>query len=266
MKTALIDGDSIIYILAWTNKDIFEELALRAAVDEMVKGILLSTESTKYIGALGHKEHKSFRYDLAKYKPYKATRGEKPEHVILMEPIIIDQLVNQWGFITVPHLEADDIVSIAAEANRRSDSFPSVICSPDKDLKQISGEHFDYKKGEFATVDVNQAQYLFALQMLMGDTTDNVAGLPGIGPKKAEAALLEADNVNKFYIQVAREMYHKYFGYYYGNIIFEENLKVLGLLTPASNWYPDIQKITDTIMSAVKQRPGLSYNTIFNQS
>lgn len=225
MRTALIDGDSILYILAWLHKDNNDEPLLIEAVDQFVRSILLATNSQQYIGALGHPYVKCFRYERAKYKPYKATRREKDEHMIRLEPIIQARLRNHWGFISYPSYEADDIVSLA------SDLYDDVvICSPDKDLRQIPGVHYDYKKCEFAEIAPNQADYLFNYQMLVGDVTDNVAGLPGIGPKKAEEALNKTDLTVSFYEQTVREMYAKYFGNYYGNVIFEENKSVLSLL------------------------------------
>lgn len=245
MRTALIDGDSILYILAWTHKDTDDEPLLTEAVDQFVRSILLATNSQQYIGALGHPTVKCFRYEAAKYKPYKANRKEKDEHMVRLEPIIQARLRGHWGFISYPGLEADDIVSLAAEM------YPDVvICSPDKDLRQIPGTHYDYKKSEFAEIAPNQADYLFNYQMLVGDVTDNVAGLPGIGPKKAEEALNKTDLTVSFYEQTVREMYSKYFGNYYGNVIFEENKKVLGLLNKEGFPHPEYLEVEYIIQNA----------------
>lgn len=235
MKTALIDGDSIIYILAWTHKEFYPDspgevdytAVIQDAVDQFVIGILAAANTSKYLGALGDQTQKSFRYEWAKYKPYKGTRKPKDEWVIRWEQIIRERLITEWKFCTVPGLEADDIVGLM-----HGHYFPEcIVCSPDKDLRQLPGSHFDYKKTEFLEITELEADYNFAYQMLVGDDTDNVAGLPGIGEKKAKDILSTVDLSQEFYIQKVRSLYRKYFGEHYGVIIFEENLAVLGLIT-----------------------------------
>jgi 5'-3' exonuclease len=65
----------------------------------------------------------------------------------------------------------------------------SVIVSIDKDLLQIPGSHYNFVKSEFTEVSEEEGMFSFYIQLLMGDSTDNVSGCPGIGPKKAEKAL-----------------------------------------------------------------------------
>lgn len=234
MKIALIDGDAIIYILAWQFKDqeahgdSYDQML--GAVDQIVIGILQACSTGSYIGALGHPEQPCFRYSLAKYKPYKGTRKEKDDYVKMWEPIVRQRLLDEWKFISIAGLEADDIVAIAADECINSKE-EYVICSPDKDLWQIPGYHYDYRKLDFADINLEQAEYFFAYQLLVGDTTDNIAGLPGVGDKKAKEKLAEVDLSSEFYEQHVRNMYTKYFGDHYGNVIFEENKIVLGLVT-----------------------------------
>jgi hypothetical protein len=213
MSVALIDGDSIIYILAWTNKECEDEDLIKGQVDQLVLGVLHTVNKDSYVGALGNSETRCFRYNVAKYKPYKGTRAEKQEWVIKWEKVIRDRLFEEWKFISVPGLEADDIVSIAAH---HYDDY--IICSPDKDLTQIPGPHFDYKKQEFSDITPEQAEYFFYYQMLVGDQTDNIAGIPGLGPKKAPLKLQGED----FLDHAVRKAYQEYFGDYYGNVIFED--------------------------------------------
>jgi hypothetical protein len=256
MKVALIDGDAIIYILAWQFKDQvphgdgYDNMLM--TVDQFITGIQSATECNHYLGALGHQEVPCFRYEIAKYKPYKATRRDKDEWVLLWEPVIRQRLADVWKFITYPKLEADDIISIAAEWYKTTGSN-FVVCSPDKDLRQIAGRHFDYKKTEFHEISPLQAQYNFAYQMLVGDDSDNVAGLPGIGEKKATAALDEVDTTVEFYEQRVRNMYNKYFGNYYGNVIFEENKSVLGLVKTTHPQY--VKSMAEGLVSMEQYKP-----------
>lgn len=268
-KLALIDGDSIIYILAWQFKDREADetttLEVMGAVDQFVLGILTAVDANRYIGALGHSTFRSFRYEIALYKPYKGTRRPKDEWVIRWEECIRMRLITEWYFLTLPFMEADDIISIAAHLV--TDCVP-VVCSPDKDLWQIPGAHFDYKKGDFADVTKQQADYFFAYQMLIGDDSDNVAGLPGFGPKKAKEKLDVVDLSMEFYEKVVLDLYQKYFGDYYGKIIFDENKAVLGLLKEGHAHYnkmlynveddPELQ-----IFDHIKDAPNSRSNLVF---
>lgn len=236
MHTALIDGDSILYIIAWLYKEETNDDVIREVTDQFIRGIMTATEAVQYIGALGHPVAKSYRYGLAKYKPYKGTRKEKDEFFVRLEPIIRQRLEERWKFLSLEYLEADDIVGLATDICDEM-GVSRVICSPDKDLRQIPGQHYDYRKSEFAQMGPQQSDYFFHYLMLVGDESDNVAGLPGMGPKKAEAALMATDLTVSFYEQTVRELYNKYFGNYYGNVIFEENKAVLGLLRKNTNTF-----------------------------
>lgn len=265
MKIALIDGDSIIYILAWQFKDRdADEQAVQemmSAVDQFVMGIFTAVDAKQYLGALGHVTFRSFRYEIALYKPYKGTRREKDEWVVRWEECIRLRLITEWHFVTVPFMEADDIISLAAHTT----TCIPIICSPDKDLWQIPGSHFDYKKGEFADVTKHQADYFFAYQMLVGDDSDNVAGLPGFGPKKAKEKLDAVDTSMDFYEKVVLNLYQKYFGDYYGNIIFEENKSVLGLLKEGHAYYNTTDWDIDpqSIFKHIKDVPNAGVTSVF---
>lgn len=241
--TALIDADSIIYILAWQfrlseeSPEYAANEVMEGAVDEFVKGILLACQADRYVGAIQAIESgKCFRYERAKYKPYKANRGEKQEQVKYWEKCIKHRLLEHWGFISCINIEADDIISLAAEKLLAMEE-QFVVCSPDKDLKQIAGRHFDYKKTEFLDVNDRQADRNFWYQMLVGDGTDGIAGLPGCGPVNAKKYLDATEGTEMFYEQVVKSQYLKYFGNHYGVIIFEENFDLLSLVTTKHRFY-----------------------------
>lgn len=270
MTTALIDGDSIYYILAWQFRDRMERLLtgeispdeanreMCGAVDQFVIGILQACGATHYLGAIGDKE-KCFRYNVAKFKPYKGGRKPPEPWLQLWKPVIEARLREEWGFISVPGLEADDIIAMAWEQFKitehhdyvgndpvptykvRIETNHTIICTPDKDLRQLPGRFFDYKKLDFADVDQDQADYNFAFQMIAGDSTDGVAGIPGAGEKKAKDKLKEAKEAGQFYDQVVHSMYFKHFGDHYGRIIYNENAAVLGLVTSKHPYYDEYE-------------------------
>jgi len=172
---ALIDADSLIYYEM--GKPTLEE-ALQG-IDSRINQMLEMTQATQYAGFLT--AGKCFRYAAAKTKPYKGNRkyGDKP----IIFPAIKEYLRQHWGCTSVPELEADDLVSIYANEN-------TVICSPDKDvLYQNPGKHYNYGKAEFVEVDKTQALTFLWKQMLMGDSTDGIQGIPKVGPKTADTWL-----------------------------------------------------------------------------
>lgn len=61
----------------------------------------------------------------------------------------------------------------------------TVIGSIDKDLDQITGNHFNFVKGTSYTISPEEGRKKLYLQLLTGDSTDNIPGIPKIGPKKA---------------------------------------------------------------------------------
>ncbi len=98
---------------------------------------------------------------------------------------VINALQEEYEVIVMPTLEADDALGIYATANPGN-----VICSPDKDMRQIPGRLFDMK--ETMTVKEEDADEWHLIQTLAGDQTDGYAGVPGIGVKRA-AALFKED-------------------------------------------------------------------------
>lgn len=88
--------------------------------------------------------------------------------------------------------EADDLIRIWAEEARRAGQ-DYVICSIDKDLQCIPGLHYvmhyiDEKRGPL-TVTEDMARRFYYTQLIMGDSTDNIPGVPRVGPVKAGAMI-----------------------------------------------------------------------------
>ncbi len=91
---------------------------------------------------------------------------------------VINELKTEYEVIVMPSLEADDALGIYATANPGN-----VICSPDKDMRQIPGKLFDMK--ELMNVEQTEGERWHLVQTLAGDQTDGYSGVPGIGIKRA---------------------------------------------------------------------------------
>jgi 5'-3' exonuclease len=223
---SLIDADSIVYIIAWNHKEGSSDTEVCASVDSVVTMILHTTLATEYIGVLSG-DH-NFRHDVYKYDVYKGQRPPKPEWHQQFEKVIKDRLISRWKFYVADQIEADDaICAHAEECEKRGHSY--TICSPDKDLRQIHGKHFDYKKNELIDVTPDKAFYNLCIQLLSGDRTDNITGIPGLGEVKSKLILDKAET-SFSYLTDVKAQYIKAFGPYYGPEIYDQTLKCVRLL------------------------------------
>jgi len=92
---------------------------------------------------------------------------------------VIAALKESYPVVILPSLEADDAMGIYATKENGH-----IICSPDKDMRQIPGDLFDMKEG-VVTIDKEEADQWHLIQTLAGDQTDGYSGVPGIGIKRA---------------------------------------------------------------------------------
>ncbi|MEZ4368720.1 MAG: DNA polymerase I [Kofleriaceae bacterium] len=141
---------------------------------------------------------KSFRTEL--YPEYKAHRPDTPEDLVVQMPYF-SRLVEalRWPLLRVPGVEADDVIATLA-TQARAAGWEVVIYSGDKDLMQLVGDGVtmvdslhqrtfgpDDVVAKFGVPPHLVADYL----ALVGDTSDNVPGLEGVGPKTAAKLLLD---------------------------------------------------------------------------
>lgn len=252
----LIDADSIVYIIAYNNRENSSAEIVRESCDNFLRDLLTFSQTDDYVGVFG--SGKCFRNEVYKFASYKGNRGDKPDFIIQYEKVIKDHYVEKYGFYTVTDFEADDMVVSLALA------YPDVIiASPDKDLRQIPGTFLDYGKPEFQMVPVSaeQANYNFWIQMLTGDSTDNVAGIPGTGDVKAKKLLAECLDPMQ-YESAVKNAYNKYFGNHYGPIIYRDTYDTIKMVQPGHTMFPMLQEQ----MSNVQPRKPLKSESIFDVS
>lgn len=181
---ALIDADVVAYRMAFGTEDEPEKVAIQKTSEFLEDLIFTYTEVEDCEGYLTGKSN--FRFDIAKTAPYKGTRiAEKPKHL----GIIRQYMIDAWAFSVQEGQEADDAIGIRAYALGEEDY---IICSIDKDLDNLRGHHYNFVKNIRYYVTEDEAIKNFYIQVLTGDRVDNVPGLKGVGPKKAEKILSEA--------------------------------------------------------------------------
>lgn len=122
----------------------------------------------------------NFREDVATILPYKGNRENfvKPHHFDLIRRWLEDKPYT----IISEGEEADDVISIAMIQGH-------VGASPDKDLHNTPGHLYNFRTNEHYYITQEEANVNFFRQMLMGDKADNIPGVKGIGPVKAEKML-----------------------------------------------------------------------------
>ena len=94
---------------------------------------------------------------------------------------VINKLKEEYNVVVMPELEADDALGIYATKEQGH-----IICSPDKDMRQIPGDLYDFSDG-VVTITQEEGERWHYVQTLAGDQTDGYSGVPGFGVKRAEA-------------------------------------------------------------------------------
>jgi DNA polymerase-1 len=145
----------------------------------------------------------TFRHDLS--PDYKATRPKMPEDLAKQVPFI-KRLIEAFGIpsIEIPGYEADDIIGTLA-AWARKQGAKVVIVSGDKDLLQLvtpEVQMWDTMKDEvFGPAEVEEKfgvppAQLVEVMGLAGDSSDNIPGVPGVGPKTAQRLIKEFGSID----------------------------------------------------------------------
>lgn len=177
---ALIDADIVVYRCAAATADKDEGLACWQA-DEMINRIIDETASDSYTCFLTGGGN--FRFGL--YPEYKANRKDmaKPKHWACLR----EHIVSNWGATVTDGHEADDAMGIAQYQAVFGDT---IICSIDKDMLMIPGDHYNFVKKELRFIQEPEATRWLYYQAIMGDKVDNIPGFDGLMrskvPKKME--------------------------------------------------------------------------------
>jgi hypothetical protein len=184
MKTALLDGDIIAYhCAAWAASRNMDGVDMLDRVDFMVQDWARRAGCEELHVMLSCPRDENFRRKFwPTYKAHRDGHEDPPGRADC-----IAQLRSNWGAISRPHIEADDLLGILATSKW---SWAPVIVTIDKDLGQIPGWHFNPDKDTAAhLITADEADRFFHQQWMSGDPTDNIPGIPGIGPVKAAKLL-----------------------------------------------------------------------------
>jgi DNA polymerase-1 len=198
---AIVDGDVLLYMSIW-NVEAKEEAQKK--FDELFTNTIESVFATDYVMALGGPDN--FRVDL--FPDYKGNRtkskSNRPDWFLDLKSNVAEQYE---GCVLTDNCEADDMVRVWAN-ECTAENIERIVISVDKDLDCIEGLHYNPRKGNIYTIDAEYANQFYWKQVLMGDPTDNIPGLPKIGPKKADKILENS----KDYCATVCKAYHDFYG------------------------------------------------------
>ena len=210
-KIVLIDGHSILNRAFYgvpdlTNADGLHTNAVYGFLNIMFK--ILDQEKPEYLTVAFDVHAPTFRHGM--FEEYKGTRKPMAEELRQQVPVI-KEVLQAMGvkIIEKAGLEADDILGTISRMSERRGLEVSVI-SGDRDLLQLATEHVKIripktKKGQTEIEDYYAEDVLNVYQVtptefidlkaLMGDTSDNIPGLPGVGEKTATKIITEYHSI-----------------------------------------------------------------------
>ena len=210
-KIVLIDGNSIV------NRAFYGLPDLTTTDGKHTNGILgffnillklLEEESPQYLAVAFDVKHPTFRHEM--YQEYKGTRKGMPDELREQIPVLKD-LLDACGILRLerPGYEADDILGTLAKKSEAAGYEVSLV-SGDRDLLQIADDVIKVRIPktkrtgteieDYHTQDVVEKYGLKPAQIidlkgLMGDASDNIPGVPGIGEKTAVKLLTQFETV-----------------------------------------------------------------------
>lgn len=211
-KLFLIDAYALIYRAYYAlikspriNSKGFNTSAILGFVNTLED--VLKKESPTHIGVAFDPSGPTFRHEA--YKEYKAQREETPEAIRLSVPIIKDIIrAYRIPILEVPGYEADDVIgTLATEAGKRG--ITTYMMTPDKDYGQLVSENVfmyrpKYGDKEFDIMGIEEVKAKFNIEStsqvidmlgLMGDSSDNIPGCPGVGEKTAQKLISEFGSI-----------------------------------------------------------------------
>ena len=191
----LIDGSSYLYRAFYALPPLTnsrgEPTGAVLGVINMIRKLMADYDS-KYIAVIFDAKGKSFRHDI--YPAYKANRKVTPHDLQIQIPLLFE-LIKAMGLplVIIEGVEADDVIATLATRAQR-ENIDTLISTGDKDMTQLASdkiqlintmnnELLDVKgvKKKFGVAPQKITDYL----ALVGDTSDNIPGVPKVGPKTA---------------------------------------------------------------------------------
>jgi DNA polymerase I len=204
----LIDGYGFVFrayhsLPPLTRKDGTPVGAVLGFTNMLLK--MVSGHKADYIAVVFDAGRKTFRSEI--YPEYKANRPPAPDDLIPQFPLVREAATAMnIPIIEMEGYEADDIIATYARLSRDKGCKLTIVSS-DKDLMQLIGddgiEMYDPMKNKIIGIKEVQEKFgvtpdkVLDVLSLMGDSSDNIPGVPGIGPKTAAELVLQFGNLDE---------------------------------------------------------------------
>jgi 5'-3' exonuclease len=238
----LIDGDILVYRCGFAaqtgrGEDVVVEPVENAyhnvtSVVDTIMHVLESDDICVYLSG-----DENFRFDIATERPYKGNRdpAAKPVHYAALHSFI----KRKYPHKVSENQEADDDLGIEQiRLTEGGEWGNSCIVSIDKDLDMIPGNHYNWVREEPYFVDELDAWKAFYTQLITGDVTDNIPGIPKKGAKAAQKALADLTTPEEMYLAV-RELYVQTFTEKFADEALLEQARLLWIRRyPDEMWEP----------------------------
>ena len=214
-KIVLIDGHSILNrafygVPIFTNSEGLHTNAVFGFLNIMFK--IIDSKQPDYMAVAFDVHQPTFRHEM--FKDYKGTRKPMMEELREQVPVI-KELLQKMNITTVelPGYEADDVIGTLSKEGEKAGMEVDVI-SGDRDLLQLASDHITIcipktKKGQTTVEEYNTegVRKLYKVtptefidvKALMGDSSDNIPGVPGIGEKGATAIISQFGSIENAY-------------------------------------------------------------------
>ena len=214
-KFVLIDGHSILNrafygVPIFTNSEGLHTNAVFGFLNIMFK--IIDSKQPDYMAVAFDVHQPTFRHEM--FKDYKGTRKPMMEELREQVPVI-KELLQKMNITTVelPGYEADDVIGTLSKEGEKAGMEVDVI-SGDRDLLQLASDHITIcipktKKGQTTVEEYNTegVKELYKVtptefidvKALMGDSSDNIPGVPGIGEKGATAIISQFGSIENAY-------------------------------------------------------------------
>ena len=214
-KLLLVDGNSILNRAFYglpdlTTADGHHTNAVLGFLNILLK--VIDEEKATHVCVAFDVKHPTFRHEI--YKEYKGTRKPMPEELREQLPLIREVLrAMNIHIIEQPGIEADDILGTMSRKGENA-GFDVTVLSGDRDLLQVATDTIMIKVPKtkagktfienYFAKDVEDAYSVdpvtfIDLQDLMGDSSDNIPGVPGIGEKTAAKLLVQYHSLDGIY-------------------------------------------------------------------
>ena len=217
-KLVLIDGHSILNRAFYGVPDLTNSAGLHTNAVYGFLNILfkiLEEENPDYLTVAFDMKAPTFRHEI--YKEYKGTRKPMPEELRQQVPVMKEVLLAMGiKIMEKAGLEADDILGTLAKRAEKQGMVVSLV-SGDRDLLQIATDQIKIRipktKGGKTEIEdyyaadveekyqVNPVQFI-DLKALMGDTADNIPGVPKVGEKTATDLLVNFGSLDNLYLHL----------------------------------------------------------------